>query len=319
MSAFLAEALDLSRLPAFQLVVVDDAAERARMIAGAKARLNAVGLGYDADTLEPDPMVYMLEEVAFRKAETLAQLNDAGKKLMLPYSTGAALDQIAATYYADLGLVRLRIGTDAKGDPVYESDDRFKLRITLAPQARTPGTLGGYEYWALTAAPLLIDARALNYASGVPGISPGQITVVLYGIAAPTPAQVALLGPACAEAAQVALASATLRDRRVKLGTDQVNIVAAVRVPCHVEAIQYVRTGPTPALVEAAGIAALLAYDAQNRNIAKERTRNNIAAALTVGGVEDIGLLSPAANVDPGPLGVVEMDTPDIRAEVIDA
>src|SRR5262245_11774990 len=103
MASYIAETLDLSRLPSPAIVTVDYAAEKAALIAGIKARLEAAEIPYNVDGLESDPFVKLAEEFAYRKTLTMAQINDEAKRLTLATSFGNALDLIAATYYADLG------------------------------------------------------------------------------------------------------------------------------------------------------------------------------------------------------------------------
>ena len=165
------EPIDLSQLPPLVLVAVDYEAELADLKAKLVARFKANGVDFDVQDLETDPVISLAEEFTDRKVLGLDQINDAGKRLTLASSYGVALDHIAATYYADVGVRRLPAPGVVQPRPFdlfpgdWESDDRFRRRIQLAPETRTPGTLRGYEYWALTAAPALIDARAFNYAS----------------------------------------------------------------------------------------------------------------------------------------------------------
>lgn len=297
MTRFIAETLDLSRLPNLTLVGVDYEAERANLIAGFKARAAAVGLDYDVEELETDPFIYLAEEFAYRKTLTLAQINDAGKRLTLAYAYGEALDHIAATYYADVGVARLVVepaNPQTGAAAVLESDERFRMRIQLAPETRTPGTLGGYEYWALTAAPRLVDAVALNHASGL--VSPGQVLVVLLG--------------GSDEAEQVTAAQEFLLDRRVKLGSDTVIVRAAKRVTGQVNAVLQLRSGPAPAIPLAEATAALAAYTGGRRRISKAVTMSGLYAALTVGGVERVSLNSPQADIVPPLDGVVDLSPP---------
>ena len=304
MTLFLSSSLDLARLPAFKLVDVDYEVERATLIAAIKARFQARGIPYDVDMLETDTAVILAEEFAFRKTLTLGQLNDAGKRFTLVSAYGATLDAIGATYYADIGVQRLIVtpADPIAGTPaVMETDDRFRRRIQLAPEARTPGTLGGYEYWALTAAPRLTDARALNHASGL--VSPGQILIVLLG------------GPD--EAEQIAIAQAFLLNRNVKLATDMVAVRAATRTNAAINAVLEMRPGPSPGLVQTEAEANLTSYLAKRRRIGERITKSSIDAALTVGGVDRVRQNSPVTDIDPGPDGVVQITAKNVTTEIV--
>lgn len=321
MTTFTAEQLDLSRLPAFQLVTVDAAAEEASLKAGIVARYRARGILYDVQSLESDFGMIAAEEFAYRKVTSLQALNDAAKRLTLTYGYGAALDQLAATMFADLGLRRLALvenprpfvpGTDAAAD--WESDDRFRLRISLAPQARSPGTLGGYEYAALTAAPFLTDAIALNYASGL--ARPGQIVVVLLGRDPDPNPQTAK--PAEEEPAQILLAQASLLDRNEKLGSDEIIVRAARRVTAARGYRLGVRPGPDPTLIllqAKRGYATMLAA---GRRIGRLISASDEITAICADNAVAYVHAKPgtSGDLDPG-LDGVAVPVPDLTLETI--
>ena len=306
MSIFLTAPLDLSQLPAFQLVTVDYETERTNLINGIVARFQAAGITYDVQTLETDPAVVLAEEFAYRKTIDLQGINDAGKRLTLASSYGAALDHIAATYYADVGVARLPLVTTPRpystNPEDWESDDRFRKRIQLAPATRTAGTLESYEYFALTAAPYLIDAKAFNYASGL--CQPGGIVVVVLG-QQPNP-NPSLDIPAQDEAAQLVLAQNLLMNRDTKQGTDIVSVRAATRVPVTISAVLGLPDGPDPSLVVTAATTAVTAYAKDcASNIGRELTESGQKASLYVGAVRRVRLTGAPDDVDPGLTGVI--------------
>lgn len=313
------EPLDISQLPPFQLVAVDYDTERANLIAGVVARFAANGVPYDAQLSEADSAVILSEEFAYRKTLDLAALNDAGKRLTVAFGYGAALDHIAATYYADIGVARLPAPGVASPRPYavnpedWETDDRFRRRIQLAPDARTPGTLRGYEYWALTAAPALIDARAFNYASGL--CSTGQIVVVVLGRdvdLTKSPEEQALQEPA-----QLALAQNLILNRNTKLGTDEVAVRAATRLPVTVNATIGIKHGPDPSIIISIATANLQKYIAfcQSR-IGEIFAESGQKAALFPGGPE-YAHLAVNSDIDPGPDGVVKVTIGTITTEYV--
>lgn len=287
--------LDVARLPPLELVPVDYEAERAKLLAGVVSRMRAWGYDFDAVALASDPAMALIEEFAFRLTLALQGLNDAGKRMSLPYSYGAALDHIAATYYADADAKRL------DGEP----DERFVKRLLLAAHARSPGTLEGYEYWALTFGARLADARALNYVSGL--VPRGDLAIILVGARDLSPDQ---------EAAQVALASAGLNRRGVVHASDRLIIRAANRTTLDVSAVLGVGVGPDDAAVLAEARRALSAYAAERRGIGKKVTLSGLHAALTVGGVENVRLTAPVADVNPGLDGIVELGELTLATEL---
>lgn len=318
MTIFTAEQLDLSRLPAFTLVPVDFAAEKAALVAGIVARFRARGVPFDVEALETDSAVILAEEFAYRKILTLGQINDAGRRLTLTYSDGAYLDHIAATYYADVGLRRLALVDAprpfATSPEDWESDARFSLRISLAPEARTPGTLGGYEYQALTAAPHLEDALALNHSSGL--VRPGQVLVVLLGRDPDPNPQTAI--PDQEEPAQAALASTALQNREIKLATDEVLVRVAGRVRVAREYRLGLRRGPDPAAILSEAMRLHGLYVRGRRRIGKALALSGEQAALTVSGVEYVRARDgQMGDIDPGPDAIIDVTGLTLVSEVI--
>ena len=276
--------VDLSRLPQMQLVEVNHGLERDKTIAGVKARMKAWGFDFDVGRLASDPAVALIEEVAYRRALGLQTINDAGKQLTLVHSYGPYLDHIAATYYADVQAARLE----------GETDDRFLRRLLLAAHARSVGSLEGYEYWALTLAPALADARALNHSSGL--VARGDIALV-----------VAAAPGAVDEADQVEAVRVGLSARGRHHANDVLTVRAAVRRPYSVSATLLGRPGPDPAPVIAEAQARLQAFAADRRRVGRPITNSGLHAALTVAGVEGVRLAADM-DIDPGPDGICELE-----------
>lgn len=102
-----------------------------------KADLIARWPDFNVQNLESDPAVKLLEVVAYREMQYRQRVNDAARSLLVAYGVGSDLDHIGSFYDA----VRL----------VNESDDRFRARIILAIQGRSPGgTVARYKYIALS-------------------------------------------------------------------------------------------------------------------------------------------------------------------------
>jgi phage-related baseplate assembly protein len=134
MTRFTAETLDLSRLPPADLVrPLDYEAIVAARVADLKDRLEAADIPFDVDRLETDPGVILQEADAYRELLALQAINDVGRANMLAYATGADLDNLAAVYGG--GISRLLVS--AGPPPVYETDERFRRRILLAPERGT--------------------------------------------------------------------------------------------------------------------------------------------------------------------------------------
>lgn len=291
--------LDLSRLPPFQLVEVDYEASLAKLLERVGQRLAARGLEFDPSD-ETNPIVMLAEEVAYEKILGQQETNDAGNRMTAAYGVGAALDHVAATYYADLGEHVLR--------QAGENDDRYRRRLMLAASARVPGSLLGYMFWALALGPNLRDARALNHTSGL--VSPGTIALILLGDADED-------GPA-GEAAQVSAVIDGLSHPGRKLGTDTLVIRAANRMVSPLEAVLELEgAGPDANLVLQEATRRLETFMLDRRRVGAVVSRSSLSAALTVGGVQRVRFLAPVTDLAPGPDGVVQLSTIQLSTEVI--
>lgn len=279
----LSSPVDLSRLPPLQLVTIDHALERDKILAGVQARMRAWGFDFDVARLASDPAVALIEEVAYRRILGLQQINDAAKRQTLVHTFGPYLDHIAATFYADVGVTRLP----------GEKDDRFLRRLLLAAHARAVGSLEGYEYWALTLGAGLADARALNHASGL--VERGDVAVV-----------VAAAVGADDEADQVERVRVGLSERGRHHATDVLTVRAAVRTPYSVTATLLGRPGPDPGPVLAEAEARMRAFGEARRRVGRPVTNSGVHAALTVAGVEGVQLAADL-DIDPGPDGLCEL------------
>lgn len=280
MSRYLAETLDVSRLPAFQLVEADYETILAERLAGLRARMADAGLDYDVGQLETDPLAILEQEDAYRELLERQAVNDAGYSLTLAGASGAILDQMAATLFPTVGLRRLE----------GEGDERFRRRIALAPEAKSPGTLGGYEYQALTAALGVRDALALNHASGL--VPPGEV-------------RLQIVTEAGADEAQVLTAvRAVVFDREVALASDVLSVIAATPVLYDVTATIILSRGPDPALVLAEVQARLAAYADDRRRAGRIVAASGLDAALHAPAVERVVRTAPTSDVDPGAGGV---------------
>lgn len=292
MSRYTADTLDLSRLAPFTLSTVSYEAILSARMESLKARLAARGVDYDVGTLETDPLGILEQEDAYREFLAHTALNDSALGLTVAYATGSQLDHIAATYYADLGLRRLD----------GESDERFRARIALAAEARSPGTLGGYEFQALSASLDVRDAVALNYASGI--LKPGQISVVVAG------APGADMAPIVAAVREVVL------DRETKAASDDVRVLAATVTSYDVAGTLKIKRGPDSSLVVAEAVARVQAYAASRRKVGAVVRGNGLTAALMAPTVDDVA--GTFEDIDPGPTGIAEIGAVTIDVEVLD-
>ncbi|MBY6056755.1 baseplate J/gp47 family protein [Leisingera daeponensis] len=271
-------AIDLSQLPAPDAVqAVDYEATLAEMLADLRARAPA----FDA-LVESDPAYKLLELGAYFKVLLLQRVNDAARAVMPAYALGADLDQIAARY----GVARLVI--DA-GDPealppvaaVLESDSDFRRRMLLAFEGLSAaGPIGAYIFHALGADPEVADASVQSPA-------PGEVLITVLS----------RNDEGTAGAELVSAVESAINADAVRPLCDLVTVQAAEIITYSISATLTVYPGPDSEVVRAAAESAARAYaDAQHR-LGRDVTLSGLYAALHQPGVQNVLLVSPAADV----------------------
>jgi phage-related baseplate assembly protein len=130
---------------------------------------------YDVEMLEFDPIKINQEACAYFELMIRDRVNQAARSITLAYAIGTDLDAVASRYPG--GVPRLD----------GETDDRYRRRIWLSPNTLSAhGTAEAYEYWALTAEPLLRDVTAIR--SVQHDFYPTILITCLMGLDAPSPA-----------------------------------------------------------------------------------------------------------------------------------
>ncbi|MND43192.1 Baseplate J-like protein [compost metagenome] len=124
--------------------------------------------------LESEPLNKLLQENAYREVVLRARINDAAKQTLLAFASGTTLDHLVAEY----NIARLLVtpGDPAANppvEPVYESDDRLRLRGQMAFEGlTTAGPVNAYKFHALSASAEVADVA-------VDSPSPGTVRVTL--------------------------------------------------------------------------------------------------------------------------------------------
>jgi phage-related baseplate assembly protein len=278
---FVSDTLDLSRLPAPQVVKgVDYESIRAASLVDLVARFKAAGLDLDTANLETEPAAILVEAAAYREMLAMAAINDAARAVMVAFATGSDLDHLASFY----GVERLTLTEATDQAPaVMEDDAELRARVVLAPEALPYAgmTGGGYRSLALKTAPTVKDVATIKR----PG---GQVDVVLLGRA----------GNGAVPADVVSAVFAAFQDDEATQLTDIVTVRSASIVPYNVNLTLLIRRGPDPTVVKLAAEAAVRKYAASRHKVGQIVYADMIVAAAAVGGVEnatvDIG------DVDPG-------------------
>lgn len=297
-SRFLADSLDLSRLPDPTLVAVDYEASLADRMARIKAGFAAAGLDYDVEKLEFDPAKVVEEADAYREMLARQAINDAGRSNMLAHARGAALDQLAANF----GVVRLIVGYDAQDVAIMESDDRLRRRAQLAPEAfSTAGAAAAYIFHALSAAPTIADASVQNP-------SPGRVTVSIMGSGVdPAPSQ-----------AELDKVTAHLFRDDVKPLTDVLTVRAATVIVTDLAADLVLYQGPDAATVVADARANLAAFLKANKRLGRDLRLGAWVGRLYRDTVHSVIPRAPLADVIATPGEVVWAKTIEITPAGID-
>lgn len=268
--------IDLSRLaPPVLVDQLDFDAIVAAMVADVQALLPS----FDA-TVDSDPAVKVLHVAAYRELLLRRLFQDGALQLFVAYAVGVALDHLGAL----VGLPRRTItpANESTGAPaIMESDDEFRQRIVLAPEAfSTAGPELAYVALAKGAAGDVLDASAISPA-------PGEVLVSILSRTGDGTALAALIATV-----QTATSASTKRP----LG-DAVTVRSAQIRNFAIRAQLYTFAGPDLSVVLASARTQLDAYLTDNRKIGRTITLSGISAALTVAGVHRVLLVTPVDDV----------------------
>jgi phage-related baseplate assembly protein len=224
--------------------------------------------------LEQSPTNIILEAEAYGEMLVRARVNAAARAVMLAFSTGSDLENLAAFFGVERGTLPDGV--------TREGDDSLRRRAQLAPEAfSTAGSEGAYIFQALTADLSIRDVSAVkvNKDGGV------KVTVMNSG-SDPVPTQ-----------QQILHVINRLNSKGIKPLTDVIN-VAPVKVLRHnVVASITLYPGPDAALIMADIGKALEKVRNNVSLIGRDLTRSAIISALNQEGVQSVDLISPAENV----------------------
>ncbi|MFN3931617.1 MAG: baseplate J/gp47 family protein [Brevundimonas sp.] len=279
-------AVNLSKLP-FPAVI--EAISFEAIVAEAKALLVAEVTAEDATAgaaleatlqLESEPLVKLIEIFAYREVMLRQRINDAARAVTLAYAVGPDLDHLVAL----LGVQRLELSPespDGLTPAVFESDEALRRRALLAPEAfSVAGPEGAYIFHALDASGDVLDASATSPDPGV------VLVTVLSRLDGGEPSAVLL-----------DLVEARVSAEDVRPLTDQVVVAAAEIIEYAIEAEITTFAGPDSELVLVEAQRRVEEYRDACFRLGRDATRSGIIAALFPEGVQNVNLVSPAANV----------------------
>lgn len=228
--------------------------------------------------VESDPVMKLLQASAYRELVLREQFNQRARGLLLPYSMGADLDNLAVPFGVKRSI--LSPGDDDAGTPpVYESDAAFRRRIQLAPESLSvAGPEGAYIFHTLSADPDVLDA---SVASPVPG---NVVVTVLSRAGDGTPSADLL---AAVEAALM----------KVRPLTDLVTAVPAKVKLYQIRAQLVTFNGPDSDLVLAEAERRLALFLQEGQRLGRDVPLSAIYSVLHVDGVHSVRLESPEADL----------------------
>ncbi|MCO5059633.1 MAG: baseplate J/gp47 family protein [Rhizobiaceae bacterium] len=298
MSRYSAIALDLSRFPpplairglSYEAIL----AERRRALV---AEFAALGRVYDVETIESDWAGILQRVGGYRELLAYAAINDTVKSLLIAFATGTDLDHLGLTSslhlpqpHRELMLRRVIVAASGATPAVMESDDEYRRRLLLAPEAyAASGTEGGFLFHALSADPGVINADVWSPSLGVV-----QIAVQARD------------GLAAASEELVEKVRAHMHRKDVKPLTDMVSVRSVSTHDYAIAATVFIRPGPDPVAVNVAVEDSLAAMAASRRVPGRDVPVSAVVAAATVGPVDRVLVEQPAADVvmEPGELAV---------------
>lgn len=261
--------VDLSRLPAPDLV------EQLTFDAIVALLVDAIRERWpDFDAvLDSDPIMLILQVLAYREMHLRADFNDRGRQLLLAFAAGANLDHLGAL----MALPRLVV---TPADPltgtaaVMEGDDAFRQRIVLAPESfSVAGPSLAYVAFARRADGDVADASIVSPA-------PGEVVVTVLSAT----------GNGAAPPALLAKVRDIVDDKEVRPLTDAVTVQSATIIDFAIDACVWTFSGPDAGLVLDTGRAQLDAYIADSRLLGRAIRESGIKGALQVAGVERVEL-----------------------------
>lgn len=234
--------------------------------------------------LESEPLTKLLQVFAYLLVLKTGEINAKAKALMLAYATGSDLDHLGAN--VDVYRLVLDPAHPERIPPtaaVLEADADYRRRIQLSAERFAAGSVGAYQYWALSASGDVRDVAVVSP-------SPGMVDVWVQSHTAEV-APAGLL---------TAVSAALDPDTRRPL-TDLVTVRAATPLAVPVVAELTLYQGPDAAVIRQAAVDGLARYTSLVRSLGYDVTISGLHAAMHVAGVQRVHLVTPTADVQIGP------------------
>ena len=272
--------IDLSQLPApavveeidFETILAERKAEFLARYPEAEEEID----------LESSALAKMLEENAYREVGWRQRVNEAARAVLLAFSSGSDLDQVAANLETE------RLLTDP-GDPdanppvepTYESDKDLRQRAQSAFEGLSvAGPRSAYVVHALSADGRVADATATS-----PNPAEALVTILSRE------------GDGTAAQDLLDAVEADLSAEDVRPVADRLTVQSAEIVDYAVDATLYIYPGPEAEPILDEANARLDAYTEEQRRLGRDIRRSALHAALHAEGVQRVDLNSPAADI----------------------
>lgn len=302
--------IDLSQLPAPNIIEALDF----------ESIKNAIITDYQqrypkALVLQSDPVIKLIETVAYRELLLRQRINDGANAVLLATATAVELDYLANRFNITRQII-------SPGDasaippipPVFESDERLRTRVQLSLEGfSTAGPSGAYVFHAMAASPQVkdvsIDAPSFAYAhlsDELRAQLPDNVIVLTctddVGLTDPMPGDVVVTTLSTQGTGKdPELAEQVIRklsDDDVRPLTDHVRNRDVEIIEYNLIAKLYLFYGPDQTSVLDAAKNAVNTYVNAQHKLGRDITQSGLYAALHQAGVQRVELISPSADLN---------------------
>lgn len=281
---------------------------------------------------ESEPLVKQLQLVSYIALGLRQRVNDAARANFLATARGKDLDNIGA-FFGVKRLVLREAKPELGIEAVYELDDDYRERITLAPGSfSVAGPEAAYIFHARSASGDVLDASAISP-------KPSDIRALVLDVLAAHAATPALLtdmeqaldaakwpgevivsvlsrnGSGQADNKLIEAVASRVNEDGVRPLTDFVTVTSADIVAFKVRAKLWSYAGPDSSVAMDAARKQLDKYLANSRRLGRSITISGLYASLHVAGIQKVELYEPAANVEISATQAAFCASSDVRLE----
>lgn len=234
----------------------------------------------EALNFESEPMVKLLQTFAYRTLLKTGQINEKAKALMLAYAKGSDLDHLAANrdVYRKT-IIEANPNANPPTEAVMEEDEDLRRRVQLQPESMSAGSEGCYQFWGLS---------AHGHVKDISVTSPTEGVVEIW-----VQSHVDEVAPQ----SLLDIVDQTITPGKRRPFTDKVYVKASTPWEWTLNADLILFPGPDSEVVLKAAEEAVLEYSKLVNSQGYDVTRSALFKALHQGGVQNVILNSPAADI----------------------